>query len=134
MARQIPARLTRREGRQFGLAVGGAFALLAVIAAWRGRLATASVLGAVALVLLLGGLLAPLALLPVRGLWMRGAQALSRVTTPVFLGVLYFVIVTPVGFAYRRLRGNPLRGKGARDGEWQVRPAGSRRGDLHRQF
>jgi hypothetical protein len=32
------------------------------------------------------------------------------VTTPIFMGVTYFIVITPIGFI-RRLAGNPLKAK-----------------------
>ena len=37
------------------------------------------------------------------------AHAISKVTTPIFMGVVYFVVITPIGFIRRRAFGsNPL--------------------------
>jgi hypothetical protein len=62
------------------------------------------------------------------------AVAISKVTTPVFVGVVYFAIFTPLGLAMRLLGRRPLeRARGAAT-FWADRPEGARRSDLRRQF
>jgi hypothetical protein len=39
---------------------------------------------------------------------MKLAHALSKVTTPIFMGIVYFVVLTPIGFIRRSFGGNPL--------------------------
>jgi hypothetical protein len=51
------------------------------------------------------GLVAPLALKPVYRLWMRFGLLASRVTTPLILGIVFFLVIFPVGFV-RRLKGS----------------------------
>jgi hypothetical protein len=65
---------------------------------------------------------------------MRFAHGLSKITTPIFMGVVYFVVLTPVGLLRRLLGRNSLvRPQGGTF--WVSRPAGTaRKGDLERQF
>ena len=124
----------RRELREFGLVVGAAFLLLAGVLGWRGRLATAGALGAVGAVLLGAGAVNPARLGPARRAWMALARAMSRVTTPVLMGVVYFAILTPTGLALRLLGRRPLARRRDADTFWVERPPGTRRSDLRRQF
>lgn len=134
MESAVPFRLTAREGRAFAATVGGACLVLAGVARWRGHGAVAAGLGAGAVLLLAAGLVAPRSLGPVRRGWMALARALSRVTTPVFMALVYFGVLTPFGIVRRTVGGNPLR-RDAREGSyWHTRPAGRRRSRLHRQF
>ena len=99
MAAGIPARLTAAEGRRFGLTVGIAFLVLAGIAcgaAIPSRSRSSASLGAV---LVLAGLLVPTHLGPVERAWMGLAHLISRVTTPIFMGVDLFPRPHPVGCA-----------------------------------
>jgi hypothetical protein len=98
---------TRSELRKFGLTVGGAFAVFALVSWWRGHEIPPRVLGTFALLLLVPGVLTPTVLAPVQRVWMRGATALGYVNTRIILTLLYFVVITPVGFV-RRLFGDPL--------------------------
>lgn len=47
------------------------------------------------------GILAPNGLAPVYRAWMRFGLLLNRVTTPCFLGIVYFVVFTPVSLAMK---------------------------------
>ena len=125
---------TARELRRFALLVGGASALLGLAAAWRGRGATAVAFGVAGVALLVAGLVAPGRLGGVYRAWMALAAALSRVTTPVWLAVVYFGVFTPIAFL-ARLAGRRFlaRPRGA-DSYWVPRPPGQRRSDLRRQF
>ena len=135
MAIRVPARLTAREGRRFGLTVGGAFLVLAAAAWWRGNGAAASVTGTVGTTLALAGLVVPAHLGPVQRAWMRLAQAISRVTTPIVMAAMYFLVLTPVGVARRAFAGNPLVHQATDTGYWKQRPEGRRRtGSMERQF
>ena len=106
MATRVPARLTAAEGRRFGLTVGGAFLVFAAVAYWRGHPTTTVVLGGLGAILGLAGLVIPTHLGPVERGWMRLAHLISKVTTPVVMGVMYLLVLTPVGVLRRRVGGN----------------------------
>jgi hypothetical protein len=124
---------TRGELRTFGLTVGIAFGVLAGIALWRGNPTAATVLASIGGALLVGGLLAPGALGPVEKAWMGLAHVLSKVTTPIFLGIVYFVVLSPVGLVRRAIGKHPLRHQ-ARDGSYWHDRADAPPSDLERQF
>jgi hypothetical protein len=135
MANRIPARLTAAEGRRFGLTVGGAFVLLASVSWWRGQAAAAMVLGALGSALALAGLAVPTHLGATERAWMRLAHAISRVTTPIVMGVMYFVVITPTAALRRALGGNPLMHADGAAGFWKPRPEDGRRSkSMERQF
>jgi hypothetical protein len=126
--------LSAAEGRRFGLQVGAAFLVLAALLAWRGRETVASVLGVLGGALILAGLALPAHLGGVYSAWMGLATVLSKVTTPVFMGVVYFLVLTPIALIRRAMGNHPLR-HAAPDGSYLVRrSAGDRRSDLQRQF
>jgi len=114
--------------------VGGAFATFAAIAWWRGRHVTAAVLAVPAVLLIAGGLIVPSHMGPVYRVWMGLALAISKVTTPIFMGVVYFLVITPVGVVRRAAGRNSLKRAGAGGTYWVARPAGERRSSLERQF
>ena len=130
----VPTRLTAREGRAFAFPVGAAFLILAGITWWRDHVLLTQVLGGLGAALLAAGLAVPTALGPVQRAWMRLAHALSRVTTPIFMGIVYFVVLTPIGILRRRLGSNPVQHAPVDDSYWDTRPAERRRGNHHRQF
>lgn len=126
------------EGRRFGLTVGTAFGVLAALAYWRGRPTVSLVLGGVAAALLLGGTLVPARLGLIEHGWMAFAHALSRVTTPIFMGIVYFVVLTPTGLVRRAFGRNSLVRNSRASSFWVMRdpPADKsvRRRRMERQF
>jgi hypothetical protein len=132
LAQSSPARLTPREGRKFALTLAVAFGVLAAVGWWRESPWATLVFGVVAGAFALGGLLLPGKLGPVYRGWMGFAHALSRITTPIFMAVVYFLVITPIAVARRALGGNPLRIHGGATGWVDRRQAP--RGDLTRQF
>jgi hypothetical protein len=134
MATRISARLTASEGRRFGLTVGAAFLLFAGIAWWRGHPMTSTVLGTLGGGLSVAGLLLPTYLGPVERKWMQLAHLISKVTTPIVMGVMYLVVLTPVGVLRRLFGGNPVVHAAHDASYWKPRPEGRRAGNLKRQF
>lgn len=132
MAHNVPARLTAAEGRRFGLTVGIAFVALALVLWWRDHDVPAIVGVSLGALLLLSALLIPARLGPVHSGWMRFALAISKVTTPVVMAIVYFIVITPIGLARRLLGKSPVA---VRTGatRWEPRVEHSR-SDLHRQF
>jgi hypothetical protein len=132
LAERSPARLSPAEGRKFAFTLAAAFGVLAGVTWWREHPTASAILGAVAAAFALGGLLMPGRLGPVYRGWMGFAHAISKVTTPIFMGVVYYLVITPIGLVRRTLGGNPLRAHQGASG-WVDR-GGAPRGDLTRQF
>ena len=122
---------TAAEGRKFGLTVGAAFLVLAAVAQWRGHATSPVVLAVLGGALLVGGLLLPAHLGPVYRAWMGMAKAISKVTTPIFMGVVYFLVLTPTGLIMRAFGKDPLKSNQGSSG-WVKK--GSTQSDLTRQF
>ena len=124
-------------GRRFALTLAGAFAVLGLIAYLRHRGVTFRVLEALAATFALGALVIPSKLEPVERGWMALAHALSKVTTPIFMGIVYFVVLTPMAVIRRMAGGNPIVHKAESDGYWVTRtksdPEAARR-RMERQF
>ena len=129
----LPRPDERRELRSFAFTLGGALLAIAAWQQWRDRPRVALALLVPALLLVAFGMVAPRALRTVRAAWMALAHAMSRVTTPVILGIVYFGVLTPLGLA-RRLLVRRGRSPDRKTSCWVERPAGERRSDLQRQF
>ncbi len=135
MAADVPTRLTRREGRRFGVTVGGAFFVFAMLAWWRDRHLAANVLGSLAGALVMAALLIPTHLGPIERAWMKIAHAISLVTTPVVLAAIYFGIITPIGVVRRRLGHSSIEHRPSTNGFLKVRSPGRRRSaSMEQQF
>ena len=135
MAAGVPARLTAAAGRKFGLTVGLAFAAIGAFLLWRGKATAATVLLALGGVLILAGLLVPTRLGPVERAWMGLALLISKVTTPIFMGIVYFLVMMPIGLIRRRM-GSPIVPLKARpETRWVTRSADDSAGaQMEHQF
>jgi Saxitoxin biosynthesis operon protein SxtJ len=101
LASKIPARLTSSEGRRFGLTLGPAFLVIGALLHWRGREVGAALTAAGGVALLFAALAAPRLLEPLQRGWMRFALALSKVTTPIFMGLVYILLISTIGVLAR---------------------------------
>ena len=128
---------TAARGRRFAFTIAAAFAVIASITAWRDRETIAAVTGLIAALMLGGGLIAPSRLEPIEIGWMKLAHGLSRITTPIFMGIVYFVVLTPAGLIRRTFGRNPLVHPAENGSYWEPRPAREReaqRRRMERQF
>ena len=133
MEAHLPARLTPRDGRRFGLTVGLAFLLFAGISRWRGHDLAPLVLAGLGGTLALAGLVIPGQLGPVFRAWMALGLLISKITTPIFMGLLYFVAITPMGLVLRALGHRPLEAP-AKDGSYWMKHESSSNHSMTRQY
>jgi len=123
--------LTAAEGRRFGLKVGLAFLVLGGVAWWRGRLHVVTPFEVTGGLLIVAGLVVPASLGPVFRVWMGLGHLLSKVTTPIFLGIVFYLVLTPVGLLMRLVGASAL----PRSTGWAPRaPDARQRSDMQRQF
>lgn len=134
MEPRASARLTPREGRKFAFTLAPAFLGLAGILWWRGAPRVALALTVIAGLLALAGLAVPGRLGPVQRAWMGVALTISKVTTPIMLGIVYYGVITPMGLLRRTIGGNPLRRPRGDAPTFWVSRRNTPRGDLERQF
>ena len=64
---------------------------------------------AIFVALLIPALFFPRALAPVYKYWMKFGLLLSRITTPIVLGILFFLVFLPMGLAMKLLGKDPMR-------------------------
>lgn len=126
------AAMSAREGRKFAFTVGAAFLVLAGIGLWRGHVGRSSVIGGIGVAFLALGVVVPTRLGPIQRAWMGLAHAISRVTTPIIMSAIYFLVLTPVGLVRRWLGGDSLRQAPEGQSAWVSRD--ETRSDLTRQF
>ena len=106
--RRIPE-LDRKGLREFALVTGGVISgLFGLVLPWLFDLGWPKwpwILGGV---LIAVGLVVPTALRPVYRTWMQFGLILSRITTPIIMGLVYFLVITPTGLARRLLSSDPM--------------------------
>ena len=101
--------LDRKGLREFGLVTGGIIAgLFGLIFPWlierpipRWPWVIFGVLAALALA-------APLALKPVYHWWMRFGLLMSRITTPLIMGIVFYLVITPMALVMRLVGKDPM--------------------------
>jgi len=133
LAVAVSARLTPREGRKFAFTVGAAFLVVSALSLWRGHYYPPRVLAGLGAAFLLAGLLVPGRLSGVHRGWMALGHAIGRVTSPIVIAALYFLVLTPVGVLLRVTGRNPLWHREHGGGFWLPATADGR-SDLERQF
>jgi Saxitoxin biosynthesis operon protein SxtJ len=98
-----------RQLRSFGLLVGAIFGAIGLWPLlWRQHDPRWwAVVLAVGLVV--PALIAPRALAPAYGVWMKLAEVLAWVNTRILLGLVFYGMVTPIGLVMRCLGHDPMR-------------------------
>lgn len=108
--REIP-KIDKKGLREFGLIVGGVFGglfglLLPLLhrhwppPAWPWVIATP---------LLVLGVVSPTTLAPVYKFWMRVGIFLSRIMTPLWMGLVFYLVVMPMGLIMRMFKKDPMQ-------------------------
>lgn len=82
--------------------------------------------------LVAAGLLMPGRMGPIHRAWMGFALAISKVTTPIFMGIVFFLVIMPVGLVMRLLGRNPIRHRPVNGSFWASHGEG--RGAMTNQF
>jgi len=104
--RSVSQKRKYRVERNFGLVVGSVLTLFGIRWTYQVRFGfTAPALIMVGSVLVLLGIIYPRALVVPNHLWMKLAEILSSITTPIILAVVYLLVVTPVA-ALKRIFGS----------------------------
>lgn len=127
---KLDARRKAREGRVFALTLTGGFLFLAALAVWRGAELLMGVSLALAVISLLAALLVPGLLGPVNRAWMKIGEAMGRVTTPVLMALIYYLVVTPIALLRRAVS----RRQPPRVSNWHRRPPLPPPSRMERQF
>ena len=85
--------------------------------------------------LIAAALVAPSRLGPLRRAWLAVGEGIGKVTTPLFLGIIYFGAIAPIGLLLRAFHRNPMKRRRLATTAWVPRTAETRsRRDMERQF
>lgn len=99
---------TNKELRQFGLVVGGVFS---VIGLWPVMFRAdsprlwAMILGSLLIAL---GAMVPQTLRQVHQGWMKIGHVLGSINTKIILGIIYYLLITPMGIVMRLMGKDPM--------------------------
>lgn len=96
------------SNRSFGIVFAVVFAIIGLAPLWGGgpvRIWAVSI----AATFLAVALIYPAALASLNRLWFRFGMLLNRITTPLIMGLLFYVTVTPTALIMRALGKDPLR-------------------------
>ena len=122
--------------RSFGAVFAVVFLLIGLWPLTDGEAVRVWALG-VATGVLAAALLAPHTLRPFNRIWFKFGLLLNKIVSPVVMGLLYYVTVTPLGVMMRLSGKDPLRLKKEPEAAsyWIVRePPGPRPDSMKRQF
>jgi hypothetical protein len=116
MTEYVIPELDKKGLREFGLVTGGVVAgLFGVFFPWlfdRAFPAEFPLWPWVVFGVLGGwGLIAPNSLRPVYKIWMRFGLMLSKITTPIIMGLVFYVVITPFGLMRRLFGDDPMARK-----------------------
>jgi predicted membrane channel-forming protein YqfA (hemolysin III family) len=113
---------TRQNLRKFAITIAIVLAVIGAVLFWKDR-AGYQYLWIAALVLVACGWAMPVILKPLYFVWMAFAALLGWIMTRVILGILFYIIFTPIGVIGRLLgkRFLDLRWKAAADSYWEYR-------------
>jgi hypothetical protein len=94
--------------RSFGLIFAAVFLVIAAFPLAFGGGVRLWSLGVAAL-FALAALAAPRVLAPLNRVWLKFGLVLHRVVSPIVLGIMFFLVITPIGLLMRALGKDPLR-------------------------
>ena len=110
--------LDRSGLRKFGLTTGAIIAgLFGVFFPWlldAGLILWPWVIFAILAML---GLIVPMSLGPVYRNWMRFGLFMSRFTTPIIMGLVFFLVISPVALIFKIVAKDPMKRKLTQDEE-----------------
>ena len=94
--------------RKFGLTVGTVLLLVGIVLYLTGK-STSVVFGGAGVLLILFGLILPNILKPLNKIWMTLAVILGWFMSRVILIILFYLIITPIGFLFKIVGNDPLK-------------------------
>ena len=102
--------MSKKDLRKFGLTTGIVIALLfGLFFPWVLNKAYPVSPWIISTVLILWALVAPSTLGPIYKVWMKIGHALGWVNSRIILGIMFYLIITPVGVFMRLIGKNPLK-------------------------
>jgi len=96
--------------KSFGITFAVVFGLIAAWLYWRKHVPIWPVVtGGAAVFFLAAGFLTPKLLRPLNLVWLKLGLLLHKIVNPIVMGLLFFVVFTPMGFIMRLAGKDPLK-------------------------
>ena len=124
---------TASDGRRFAFPVGVAFLALSGVLWWRDHSTAMWITVGLGVALVVAGAIVPGALGPIYRAWMKLALLISKVTTPIFMGIVYLLVFTPAGWIMKAVGKRPIVHQ-AQDGSYWRGATPRANKDMRRQF
>jgi len=124
------------SNRKFGIFFTFVFVTTATYFFWEGSTQVSAILGVLAALFSLVTIIKSELLLPLNKLWMRFGLLLGMIVNPIVLGLIFFLIFTPISFLMRLFGRDELRLKVKKaDSYWKMRePNGPSAESFKHQF
>lgn len=119
---------------KFGFIVGGILLLLCGLAYYHGKFLTAAIVGLPGIALFGAGALFPRVLVGVYRAWMALGMLLGLVISPIILGAIYYLILSPIAFLAGIFVGDPLEHTPKEGSYWIPREKGWTKETMERLF
>ncbi len=114
---------SRAQARKTSLSAGAVLILAGALSLLRHHWLRSEIAGGAGILLLLAGFLAPRQALRFHRAWMKLAGALGYINSRIILSVMYYGVLTPLGFILRMTGRDPLRRRAAaQPSYWIPRP------------
>lgn len=95
--------------RSFGFVFAGVFTIITLVKLWRGWTDWGYLWLSLAVAFALAAAAVPSVLAPLNRIWLKIGLALHKVMTPLIMGLLFFLVVTPIGLFMRATGKDLLR-------------------------
>lgn len=95
--------------RSFGFVFAGVFTIITLVKLWRGWSDWGYLWLGLAVAFAVAAAAAPSILAPLNRIWLKIGLALHKVMTPLIMGLLFFLVVTPIGLMMRATGKDILR-------------------------
>jgi hypothetical protein len=95
--------------RSFGFVFAGVFTIITLVKLWRGWSDWGYLWLGLAVAFAVAAAAAPAVLAPFNRIWLKIGLALHKVMTPLIMGLLFFLVVTPIGLMMRATGKDILR-------------------------
>lgn len=124
------------SNQKFGWFFVGVFILVATYFLWRGSATLAWAIYALSFIPFIITLFSPERLLPANKLWFRFGIFLGEIISPIVLGIMFFVLITPIALITRFFGRDELKLRKRSTGSYWVNriPAGPAKDSFRNQY